>query len=121
MVEAGAKPIHETTPDELWAQVGALADMFGTAGVPVTHHRLPGQMHAFFTLLMRPGHEDVIDQNAEAIDAHIAAAPSLSDRRTRASAAPGRARRRHRPPVRVRLRPGGAGAPRPGPGRAGWV
>ena len=34
MVEAGAKPIHETTPDELWAQVGALADMFGTAGCP---------------------------------------------------------------------------------------
>jgi hypothetical protein len=33
-------------------------------------------MHAFFTLLMLPGHEDVIDQIAEAIDAHIAAAPA---------------------------------------------
>ena len=42
----------------------------------MTHHRVPGQMHAFFTLLMRPGHEDVIDQIAEAIDAHIAAAPA---------------------------------------------
>ena len=52
----------------------AYADRLQAAGVPVQVHVHPGQMHAFFTLLMLPGHDEAIDQINTALDPHLGAA-----------------------------------------------
>ena len=52
----------------------AYADRLQAAGVPVQVHVHPGQMHAFFTLLMLPGHDEAIDQINTALAPHLGAA-----------------------------------------------
>jgi acetyl esterase len=49
----------------------AYADRLRESDVPVDVHVHPGQMHGFCTLLMVPGHEEVIEQIAASLDAHL--------------------------------------------------
>jgi len=50
----------------------AYAERMREAGVPVEHHRLEGQMHGFFTLLMLPGSERGFQRVVRAVRACIA-------------------------------------------------
>lgn len=59
--------------DVLRDEGDAYADRLAEAGVAVDRHLHRGQMHGFFTLLMVPGHEEVIEQIAASVDTHLPA------------------------------------------------
>ncbi len=60
---------YDVLRDEGQAYAAALA----AAGVPVRVHVHDGQMHAFFTILMLPGHEAAIADIADAIKTEVGA------------------------------------------------
>lgn len=59
--------------DVLRGEGEAYVDALRAAGVPVETHLHDGQMHGFATLLVVPGHEQAIEQIANALDAHLPA------------------------------------------------
>ncbi len=59
--------------DPLRDEGEAYVDKLRAAGVPVTHQRFAGQMHAFFTLVnVLPGAADGLDYVAYHVDRHLA-------------------------------------------------
>lgn len=85
--EPDASPLHATDLsglppavvitaefDVLREEGEAYASRLRDAGVSVVDHRHAGQMHGFFSLLMLPGHELVIEQITDALDDHLPAA-----------------------------------------------